>query len=129
MGVKTAAMKPQINRFFERIINMIIDRERVKNTFAEYTSGYNATDPKIKLKIDHTYRVAELCELISRDLKLDEYETDVAWLTGMLHDVGRFEQIKRYNTFNDARSVDHANFGADLLFKEGLIDHICGWIS
>ena len=30
---------------------MIIDRERVKNTFAEYTSGYNATDPKIKLKI------------------------------------------------------------------------------
>lgn len=122
MGVKTAAMKPQINRFFERIINMIIDRERVKNTFAEYTSGYNATDPKIKLKIDHTYRVAELCELIARDLKLDEYETDVAWLTGMLHDVGRFEQIKRYNTFNDAQSVDHANFGADLLFKEGLID-------
>lgn len=122
MGVKTAAMKPQINRFFERIRNMIIDRERVKNTFAEYTSGYNATDPKIKLKIDHTYRVAELCELIARDLKLDEYETDVAWLTGMLHDVGRFEQIKRYNTFNDAQSVDHANFGADLLFKEGLID-------
>lgn len=122
MGVKTAAMKPQINRFFERIINMIIDRERVKNTFAEYTSGYNATDPKIKLKIDHTYRVAELCELIARDLKLDEYETDVAWLTGMLHDVGRFEQIKRYNTFNDVQSVDHANFGADLLFKEGLID-------
>ena len=39
-------------------------------------------------------------------LKLDEYETDVAWLTGMLHDVGRFEQIKRYNTFNDAQSVD-----------------------
>ena len=31
---------------------MVIDRERVKNTFAEYTSGYNATDPKIKLKID-----------------------------------------------------------------------------
>ena len=101
---------------------MIIDRERVKNTFAEYTSGYNATDPKIKLKIDHTYRVAELCELIARNLKLDEYETDVAWLTGMLHDVGRFEQIKRYNTFNDAQSVDHANFGANLLFKEGLID-------
>ena len=122
MEIKTAAMKPQINRFFERIINMIIDRERVKNTFAEYTSGYNATDPKIKLKIDHTYRVAELCELIASDLKLDEYETDVAWLTGMLHDVGRFEQIKRYNTFNDAQSVDHANFGADLLFKEGLID-------
>ena len=39
----------------------------------------------------------------------------------MLHDVGRFEQIKRYNTFSDADSVDHAKFGADLLFKDGLI--------
>ena len=94
---------------------MIIDRERVKNTFAEYTSGYNATDPKIKLKIDHTYRVAELCELIARDLKLDEYETDVAWLTGMLHDVGRFEQIKRFDSFEPG-TMEHAVYGAQLLF-------------
>lgn len=101
---------------------MKIDRDKVQDTFAEYTSRYNADDPKIKLKIDHTYRVAELCEMIAKDLKLDEYETDVAWLTGMLHDVGRFEQIKRYGTFNDSQSVDHANFGADLLFVDGLID-------
>ena len=94
---------------------MIIDRERVKNTFAEYTSGYNATDPKIKLKIDHTYRVAELCELIARDLKLDEYETDVAWLTGMLHDVGRFEQIKRFDSFEPG-TMEHAAYGAQILF-------------
>ena len=39
----------------------------------------------------------------------------------MLHDIGRFEQIRRFGTFNDAQSVDHAEFGADLLFKEGLI--------
>ena len=103
---------------------MIIDRERVKNTFAEYTSGYNAADPKIKLKIDHTYRVAELCELIARDLNLDEYETDVAWLTGMLHDVGRFEQIKRYNTFNDAQSVDHANLEQTCCLRKDLSTHM-----
>ena len=36
----------------------------------------------------------------------------------MLHDIGRFEQIKRYGTFNDSKSVDHGEFGADLLFKE-----------
>ena len=39
----------------------------------------------------------------------------------MLHDIGRFEQIRRFGTFNDAQSVDHAEFGADLLFKECLI--------
>lgn len=40
----------------------------------------------------------------------------------MLHDIGRFEQIRRYNTFVDAVSVDHAAFGADLLFKDGLLE-------
>lgn len=89
--------------------------------FAEYTSRYNANDPKIKLKIDHTYRVAELCEEIARSLLLTEEEVELAWLSGMLHDVGRFEQIKQYGTFSDADSVDHATLGADLLFKENLL--------
>ena len=101
---------------------MLINRENIKNTFAEYTDGYNSKDPKIKLKIDHTYRVADLCEKIARSLELDDKSCDIAWLIGMLHDVGRFEQIKRYGTFNDSQSVDHANFGADLLFEENLIE-------
>ena len=42
-------------------------------------------------------------------------------LTGLLHDVGRFEQLKRYGTFIDAQSIDHAEFGADILFREGKI--------
>lgn len=33
---------------------MIINRDNIKNTFAEYTDKYNSEDPKIKLKIDHT---------------------------------------------------------------------------
>ena len=41
---------------------MKVERERVRETFREYTDAYDATDEKIKLKIDHTYRVAELCE-------------------------------------------------------------------
>ncbi len=98
---------------------MEINRERIMRSFDEYVSDYNADDPKIRLKIDHTYRVAALAEKIAADIGADP---DKAWLAGMLHDVGRFEQIKRYNTFSDAKSIDHARFGADLLFKEGLID-------
>lgn len=45
---------------------MKIERERVRETFREYTDAYDATDEKIKLKIDHTYRVAELCERIAK---------------------------------------------------------------
>lgn len=99
-----------------------IDRERVRKTFAEYTDRYDSSDEKIKLKINHTYRVAGLCDRIADDLGLTGDDREIAWLLGMLHDVGRFEQIKRYGTFNDAMSVDHAQFGADLLFNEGLLE-------
>lgn len=96
------------------------DRRHITDTFALYVADYNAADPKIKLKIDHTYRVAELCAAIAESLKLAD--VDLVWLMGMLHDIGRFEQIRTYGTFSDADSVDHAMFGADLLFENGLLE-------
>ncbi|MEE3494842.1 MAG: HD domain-containing protein [Butyrivibrio sp.] len=97
---------------------MRIDRQRVKERFASYTRGYDPEDTKIALKIAHTYRVADYCEQIARSIGLTDDEVEFAWLSGMLHDIGRFEQVKRYNTFLDSQSVDHAEFGADLLFGE-----------
>lgn len=105
----------------ESINKPAINRKNVINAFAEYVRNYDPSDEKIKLKIDHTYRVAGLCQRIAESLGLSEPDVDIAWLLGMLHDIGRFEQIRRFGTFNDAQSVDHAEFGADLLFKEGLI--------
>lgn len=105
----------------ESINKPVINRKNVINAFAEYVRNYDPSDEKIKLKIDHTYRVAGLCQRIAESLGLSETDVDIAWLLGMLHDIGRFEQIRRFGTFNDAQSVDHAEFGADLLFKEGLI--------
>lgn len=105
----------------ESINKPVINRKNVINAFAEYVRNYDPSDEKIKLKIDHTYRVAGLCQRIAESLGLSEPDVDIAWLLVMLHDIGRFEQIRRFGTFNDAQSVDHAEFGADLLFKEGLI--------
>lgn len=105
----------------ESINKPAINRKNVINAFAEYVRNYDPSDEKIKLKIDHTYRVAGLCQRIAESLGLSEPDVDIAWLLGMLHDIGRFEQIRRFGTFNDVQSVDHAEFGADLLFKEGLI--------
>lgn len=105
----------------ESINKPVINRKNVINAFAEYVRNYDPSDEKIKLKIDHTYRVAGLCQRIAESLGLSEPDVDIAWLLGMLHDIGRFEQIRRFGTFNDVQSVDHAEFGADLLFREGLI--------
>lgn len=101
---------------------MRIDRKRVREIFRSYTDAYDSTDEKIKLKIGHTYRVADLCERIAASEGMSDEDIDLAWLLGMLHDVGRFEQLRRYNTFIDAESVDHAKLGADILFGTGAED-------
>ena len=46
-----------------------------------------------------------------------------------MHDIGRFEQVRRYNTFIDAISVDHGQFGADQLLHEGVLDQLGGTYS
>ena len=99
-----------------------INRQNIRERFDEYIAPYDLSDTKILLKAQHTYRVAELCERIAKSLSMPAEDVDLAWTSGMLHDIGRFEQVRRYGTFVDAKSVDHAAFGADLLFREGLAE-------
>ena len=108
---------------------MTIDRKKVKNVFKKYTDNYDTSDEKIKLKVDHTYRVAALSERIARSLGLGDDDTNLAWLIGMLHDIGRFEQLKNYGTFSDAESIDHAHYGVELLFEDGIIYYGCANIA
>ena len=100
---------------------MNLHRDRARLAFAAYAANYHAGDAKVALKISHTYRVAALCERIARSLSLEEPEVDLAWLCGLLHDIGRFEQLRRYGTFNDAESIDHAACSVEVLFGEGHI--------
>lgn len=103
----------------ESISNLKVDRQRVIDTFAAYVKNYDDTDSKVRLKIEHTYRVAGLCQVIAQSIGLTGSDLDIAWLTGMLHDVGRFEQLRRYNTFYDSLSVNHAHLGCEILFQDG----------
>lgn len=104
-------------------IQFHIDRKHALAAFDAYTADYDRRDPKIKLKVDHTYRVAALCERIAKESGLPDVESGLAWTIGLLHDVGRFEQLRRYGTFVDAQSIDHAQFGADILFVDGEIEN------
>ena len=47
----------------------------------------------------------------------------LARLTGLLHDIGRFEQVKIYDTYNDLVSVDHAFLGFKILEKNDYINN------
>lgn len=93
----------------------------MEKTFQSYVSNYDHGDRKVKLKVDHTYKVAQLCDEIGALLELSSSDRDLVWLLGMLHDIGRFEQLRRYHTFKDRDSIDHACLSAEILFAEGWI--------
>lgn len=95
-----------------------IDRTRAAAAFKTYTDAYDAANPRIALKIEHTYHVAEACDAVAREQGWSPQDIDLAWLCGLLHDMGRFEQLRRWDTFKDAESVSHAALGVEVLFGE-----------
>lgn len=99
----------------------MIDIKKANEAFEEYVKNFDISNELISLKYNHTYRVCVQSLEISRSIGLDEEKTKLAYLIALLHDIGRFEQAKKYNTFDDINSIDHADYGCDLLFKEGLI--------
>lgn len=99
-----------------------IDRARAAAAFKTYTDAYDATNPRIALKIEHTYHVAEVCDAVAREQGWPAQDIDLAWLCGLLHDMGRFEQLRRWDTFKDAESMSHAALGIEVLFGENPAD-------
>ena len=99
----------------------MIDLEKAKQAFSEYVKPYDINNPKIALKIEHTYRTVEVAKKIAETLNLDEEQIKLAGLIGLLHDIGRFEQLRIYDTFWDKDSIDHGDFAVKILFEDRLI--------
>ena len=99
----------------------MIDINLAKKEFDKYVNNYDVNNPKIKIKIEHTYRTAEVAKNIAQSLNLDKENVKLAELIGILHDLARFEQIRIYDSFYDEKTFDHANYGVKILFEDGLI--------
>jgi len=99
----------------------LIDFEKAEIAFKKYLQAYNLEYGKIELKIRHTFGVVNASEYIAKELKLSDEDIELAKLIALLHDIGRFEQIKRYDCFIDNKSIDHAILGNEILFKNNLI--------
>lgn len=96
---------------------MAFDFLRAKNAFEEYLDEYDREADKIRLKIIHTYGVVDAAREISVRMGLSDEDRELAELIGLLHDIGRFEQLKRFDSFMPG-TMDHAAYGAELLFGE-----------
>lgn len=96
----------------------------MKEVFEKYVQQFDMSNSSIKSKHEHSYRVMELSRKYAKILGFSEHDILLATLIGLFHDIGRFEQVKQYNTFDDSKSFDHATYGNKILFEEGLIEEI-----
>lgn len=91
-------------------------------TVSEYLTGDSVYDDKINLKKEHSLKVVENIEILAKSIELKEFETELAMCIALLHDAGRFEQIKKYNTFSDKKSEDHAALGLKIIEEADILN-------
>ena len=103
----------------------MIDIKKARQQFQDYVGAYDIRDERNALKIVHSYKVAEIAKELAVHQSCSQEDVELAELIGLLHDIGRFEQLKQYHTFLDAKSIDHAALGVQILKEQGLLSVFC----
>src|SRR5664280_1224018 len=90
-----------------------------RDWFLDYTNRFQSLDPAVEkniiLKIGHTYRVCDNVSRIAKSLGMERCDLVMAEVLALFHDIGRFEQLKVFGSFNDRITVDHAKLGLKVL--------------
>ncbi|MFA7402423.1 MAG: HD domain-containing protein [Pelobacteraceae bacterium] len=93
--------------------------------FDSYVEPFLDTDEEgkknIQLKIEHTRKVCEAMSQLSTGEQLSEDEARTAAAVALLHDVGRFPQFRRWRTFRDSESDNHARLAIDVIRNESIL--------
>lgn len=92
--------------------------EKEIKIFNDYVKSFDLSNDMIKNKYDHSFRVMKRAEEIAISLNLNEEDIHVATIAGLFHDIGRFNQVKYYDTFEDKKSFDHGDEGYRVLETE-----------
>lgn len=95
--------------------------EKAIKIFNQYAKNYDLKNKDIMGKYHHSFRVMEFCKEIAISLNLSESDINIACLCGLLHDIARFEQWTQYETYEDARSFDHGDYGVSILLNDNFI--------
>jgi hypothetical protein len=100
----------------------------ISRWFDRFVAGFSGETPEEQrnydLKIDHTWRVRVFMERLADSLGLSTGNRALASAIAVCHDVGRFPQYRRYGTFNDATSVNHAALAVQTLQGEKILDSL-----
>lgn len=83
--------------------------------FWSLIKDYNLGEPNLLRKVIHSFDVARNCFAVACNRQFNERERNLCYLIGLFHDIGRFEQWRLYQTYDDNKSVDHGELSYQIL--------------
>ncbi len=102
--------------------------EELKAWFASYLERFATDDPDEErhylLKRYHTERVGADIAAIAAGEGAAPGDIVLAETIALFHDLGRFPQYRRYRTFRDSDSINHAGLALRVLAEEGVLGHL-----
>jgi len=105
-----------------------MDISNYKDWFKSFTDQFLFQD-EIKdypfiVKKKHTKRVCKIILAICNDLNTSERTRALAQIIALFHDLGRFEQYARYQSFKDSESVNHGIQSIKDLVRHKVLDDL-----
>ena len=102
--------------------------EKFRAWFNDYVAGFYGdnefVNANLKLKEEHSRRTCEEMLYLAEQLGLEANQRQVAEVTALFHDIGRFKQFIKYRTYNDPRSVNHCLLGLEVLRQTKALEDI-----
>jgi len=93
--------------------------------FNDYINQFSFQFPElsenIELKADHSRKVHQEILGLAKNLNLNTEDILLAETIGIFHDLGRFKQYVKYQTFSDSKSQNHAELGIEVLKEHKIL--------
>jgi len=102
--------------------------DAIRQWFDGYVQTFYDIDPdgfrNILLKVEHTRKVCEVMDILATGEGLSPEEARLAGSIALLHDAGRFPQYRRWRTFRDSDSDNHARLSLEVIREQGLLEGV-----
>ncbi len=99
-----------------------------KSWFDDYVNQFIQQYPdlseNIEIKANHCKKVSSEIIALAQSLNLNNEEVMLTEIIGLFHDIGRFRQFAKYQTFSDSKSQNHAELGVEVLKENNILNDL-----
>ena len=94
-----------------------MDISTINQNFYDLCKDFNLSDPNILRRFVHGLDTANCCFSLASSKYYDEKDRVFIYTVGLLHDIGRMIQWKKYANFSDTKTRPHELLGVEYLEK------------